>query len=126
LNTLETETETHVNHPVLIPTVSATEDRTQLIIIVLLKGRYKVMALEKPTESLETELGRSFSSKRIAIMSPPKTFVGSKANALWQADMLWSTATSQEDICFHFTPEPADVLITKFRLSFYVGGRSAI
>jgi predicted double-glycine peptidase len=30
LNTIETETETHVNHPVLSPTVSATEDRTLL------------------------------------------------------------------------------------------------
>jgi hypothetical protein len=30
LNTLETERETLVNHPVLGPTVSATEDRTPL------------------------------------------------------------------------------------------------
>jgi hypothetical protein len=30
LNTIETETESFVNHPVLGPTISATEDRTPL------------------------------------------------------------------------------------------------
>jgi hypothetical protein len=45
LNTIETETETHVNHPVISPTGSAMKDRTPLK-----EGEYK-RNLERENEN---------------------------------------------------------------------------